>query len=66
MAPDGIPFPTKSKGVFVPVVEEEYLNVYKDGEDPEINVFFKESDLFQGGSGLYRKGVGRHKEFSHD
>lgn len=40
----GIPLPRKSKGVVVPMVEEEDPNVYKDVEDPKINTLFKESN----------------------
>lgn len=40
----GIPLPRKSKGVVVPMVEEEDPNVYKDVEDPKIDTLFKESN----------------------
>lgn len=43
----GIPLATKSKGVVVPVVEEDNPNVYKDGQDPAIDAMFNEADLLQ-------------------
>lgn len=43
----GIPLPAKSKGVVVPVAEEDNPNVYIDGQDPTINAMFIGVDLLQ-------------------
>ena len=41
--PNAIPVPTRSRGVAVPLTGLEDDNVYKEGEDPEIEAYFDET-----------------------
>lgn len=47
VAPAGDPLSTISKGVAMPITEEEVPGIYRDGEDPEIEALFKEFELLQ-------------------
>lgn len=47
MVTAAIPLPTRSKGVVVPVVEEDNPNMYMGGQDPAIDTMFDEANVLR-------------------